>query len=353
MLNIVSRSVYQIHPTGPKKVVDNLIKGLKELGVPYVLNKHPFDCAFTWIHDDPSAIQYLFENNASIGNTQFIFGPNTFYTPEEIIWQKEFSGKESESPLQKGTYIMPSEWVMTYWRKHGFATPAAIWPVGVDTEFFKPDTDDTTAKRSNKVLVYTKRRDEQDVKAITDFLEAEKVTYSLFSYGSYSEEELIEAGKTSKFGIIIGSSESQGLAIQELLSLNLPLVVFDIEYLNQTSYIQTGEELNNDPASSVPFWSPECGLIAKTPGDMQKIIFEMIHADNLNERFSPREFIIQNFSLKKQAGGFLQIMKYPLPSASNEQETSQMRNWKNRTWYRPILALKYGIKYLLFVSSGI
>ncbi len=30
MLNIISRSVYQLNPTGPKKVVSNLIAGLKQ-----------------------------------------------------------------------------------------------------------------------------------------------------------------------------------------------------------------------------------------------------------------------------------------------------------------------------------
>ncbi len=351
MLNIISRSVYQKHPAGPKKVVDNLIKGLEEIGVSYVLNKNPLDCPYTWIHDDPDAIQYLFENIGTENSTKFIFGPNIFYTPEEIIWGKENKESKSSNPLEQGTYIMPSDWVMKYWRKHGYLAPGAVWPVGVDTEFFKPET----SIQSDKVLVYTKQRDQKDVKAITNFLDAEKISYSIFSYGSYTEKELIEAGRTSKLGIIIASSESQGLAIQELLSLNLPLAVFDIEYLSQKSFEESANTdsstLERESATSVPYFSSKCGLVAKNPKDMKKIILEMMSIPNLNERFSPREFIIQNLSLRKQATDFLNIMKYPIPETCGNfsaRQAKNIRNWKNRTWYRPFLAVKYAVKYLEF-----
>ena len=56
MINIISKSYLSRNVSGPKKVVDNLIKGLNILGYPYVVNKRLDACQRLWIHDDTVAL---------------------------------------------------------------------------------------------------------------------------------------------------------------------------------------------------------------------------------------------------------------------------------------------------------
>jgi len=56
MINIISKAYLSKNATGPKKVVDNLIKGLDILGYPYVINKRLDACQRLWIHDDTAAL---------------------------------------------------------------------------------------------------------------------------------------------------------------------------------------------------------------------------------------------------------------------------------------------------------
>lgn len=388
MLNIISQSIYQLNPSGPRKVVRNLIKGLREAGVDYVINKNPLDCKYNWIHDDPQAIAYLlkkFESGIphqdrieSSGTRKNIFGPNIFFSPANIesLTKPGFDMTNLEkSPLAHGSYIMPSTWVSDFWKKHGYTAPTAIWPVGVDTEFFTPQTDAAPQIASlEKVLVYTKGRSQSDILAITDFLDEQKISYSLFSYGSYSEKDLMEEAQYARFGIIIGSSESQGLAIEELMSLNLPLAVFDITYLNQASCAdKSGKDGSKDLATTIPYFDERCGLVAKDVEGMKKIILEMDEYENPRTEFKPREFILQNLTLEKQTIEFLKIMNYPIDAWAKENPTDRsldnssgeqsdhstaekiapafgkrqkIRNWRNRTWYYPVLKAKFILKYL-------
>ncbi len=382
MLNIISRSIYQKHPSGPKKLIDNLLKGFDQLGVPYALNKNPLDCQHTWIHDDPDAIVYICKNKVPEGS-ELIFGPNIFFQPEQIyskVGDIESGGGNKNgsvrgnggnfdignSNLLKGKYIMPADWVANYWRKHGYTAPSVIWPVGIDTEYFSPSihrvVSDELGKsdQSDTILLYTKGRAQEDIQIIIDFLNSKQIKFLHIVYGKHSEPELMSAGANCKFGIIIDSSESQGIAIQELMSLNLPLVIFDIEYLNQKSYTESKQDNSNrdssgdrDRATSVPYFDSRCGIIAKSPEEVKAAISEMLSStkDNLNSKYSPRKFIEENLSLKKQALEFLKNIEYPLQNSGQalpDKNINSVRNWKNRTWYKPFLLAKFFFKYLKF-----
>ena len=56
-----------------------------------------------------------------------------------------------------------------------------------------------------------------------------------------------------KYCVIIDNTESQGIAIQEMMAVNKPLFVWD-----QTVWDHMGQEYAV-PATSVPYWSDECG----------------------------------------------------------------------------------------------
>lgn len=233
MLNIISRSIYQFNPTGPKKVVQNLILGLKKLKVPFVVNKSPLCTDITLIHDDISALAYLqkqFKENKINPNIfahkTVLIGPNIAFDPAEL--ERLIPGilTDEASVLKFTKLICPSEWVRDFWIHRGYKTDILIWPVGVDTEQFNPQNiritpliDSSTIKKD--ILVYTKGRDQADIESVVELLTEQGFTFTVLAYGEYTEKELIKHALTHSVGLIITSSESQGLALEELMALNL------------------------------------------------------------------------------------------------------------------------------------
>ena len=51
--------------------------------------------------------------------------------------------------------------------------------------------------------------------------------YVVLNYGSYTELDLLSAGEQSLFAILNTSTESQGIAYQEILSMGVPCYVID------------------------------------------------------------------------------------------------------------------------------
>lgn len=347
MINIISRSIYQLHHSGPRKVVDNTIKGLELLGIPYSINRNPLDCKFNWIHDDKRAISYLFKNISNIkSDSKFVFGPNIYYKPEEIV--KEF-GNLNDSPLVKGSYLMPSEWVINFWINHGYTLPIVNWPAGIDTDLFKPIESDTAEK--NKVLLYTKNRSNTDIEEIINFLNDNNIEFINFGYGKYREAKLSDAINQCKFAIIIVSSESQGIAIEEIMSMNIPLIVFDIEYLNQHSYLDSryfaGNTINREPATSVPYFDNSCGIKSQSIADIKKSILDFKNTIDLKAKYKPRDYILSNLNLKKQAEALITALSYKIESNINtETPKNSPKTWINSTWLRPLIIAKSLFRYL-------
>ena len=80
-------------------------------------------------------------------------------------------------------------------------------------------------KRINKCLVYFKKRPAEELKLVESFLNSKEIKYEIFEYGKYSNKKLKLSAKEFSFGITVSSTESQGFAIQEIMSCNLPLLV--------------------------------------------------------------------------------------------------------------------------------
>ena len=107
MLNIISRSIVSQHNRGPRKVVLNLIKGLDEIGYPYVVNHALNATDQLWIHDDPTALSEALNLN---NETKILVGPNVFTLPAEL-------------PIIETTrnilWLHPALWVKNFWETFG------------------------------------------------------------------------------------------------------------------------------------------------------------------------------------------------------------------------------------------
>lgn len=284
MINIISRAVVSSRTSGPKKVVDNLIKGLDRIGYPYVVNAALDACPRIWIHDDPVALE-------RISSTQDVFplvGPNLYVLPSDI---------PPGLDLSKTLYLHPSPWVTDLWKQQGFTgAPLAAWPVGIDTDAF-------TASSAEKehVLIYFKKRAPEELTYAEALMKERTIPYQVVQYGKYQESEYRALLAKARYVLWIGCPESQGLGLEEALASDVPVLAWDSrgswDAERYPGYAAAG-------ATSVPYFDERCGLIIERKEELAEAIARM---EEMRASFSPRAFILENLSLEKQALAFVDL----------------------------------------------
>jgi len=147
-------------------------------------------------------------------------------------------------------------------------------------------------------LVYYKRRDEASLSKVRELLADRHITYNLMEYGQYSQNALEILAPESDFCFVLNGTESQGIAIQEIMSYNTPMFVWDIK-----SWEDQGPEWSV-PATSIPYWSPDCGEWFVNPDDME-FTFNQFYS-RIGE-YNPRKYIEDNLSYKKSVEKLLEI----------------------------------------------
>jgi hypothetical protein len=193
-------------------------------------------------------------------------------------------------------YNSLSEWVVDLWEKFlpNKNFPIITIPYPVNVELFKP----SNQNNKNVIIIYIKNRVPSDYEFIIEYVNetyGNNYKIMIFNYrNTYKQDNFIEALSNAYFCIWIGTHESQGFALQETLSMNVPILVFNVHAMSQ----EQGQE--NDPsyrfnATSIPYWSDKCGeyFITKEEFYSTLLIFLSKIKDNY---YSPRKFILDNLS---------------------------------------------------------
>ena len=239
------------------------------------INLNNFDCVYS-----PS----MPINVNKYPNTKFIFGPHFSVFP--VTQQMNIiRGKNS-------VYIQPSEWVVKLWETNPVCSNIKLrhLPFGVDTDKFndiKPISD------RDRVFIYYKSRNPDELKLLCNFLKNRNVSYVIFSYNNrYNEDDYIKYLQNSRYGIWLGRHESQGFALEEALSCNVPLLVWDVKSMNQ----EYGQSYDNIPGTAIPYWDSRCGESFYTINELENSF--NIFVSNLDS-YKPREYVMENLSFKK------------------------------------------------------
>ncbi|NCS98922.1 glycosyltransferase family 4 protein [Candidatus Parcubacteria bacterium] len=332
MLNIISKSYVSNKISGPKKVVDNLIKGLEKINYPYCINKSLDSTSQLWIHDDKKALK-----KASELNIKAVVGPNLYITPREI---------PKELNLDNVVYIHPSKWAMDFWKDFGFdRCKLDYWPTGIDTDFFKERDKDN----ANEVLVYFKERYPEELDYVEKILEEKNIKYEIIHYGNYKEKDYIDKLNKTKYIIWVGRQESQGIALQEAMSMNIPILVWDVKnighWVNSKKHkIFNKDELSYENTSSAYFFNEDCGIKTKIKTEIPEKINYM---ESEWKSFSPRKFIIDNLNLEKQAKELLLLYQKYFNIFFEDGSAESSKNTKKWENDKIIFKLKTKIKDLI------
>ena len=124
------------------------------------------------------------------------------------------------------------------------------------------------------------------------------LSYRMVEYGGYSEEGFKQLVNSAKFCFLINGTESQGIAVQEIMSMGVPIIAWDIkEWLDQG-------EAYRVPATSIPYWDERCGEVFFSKDELEET-FSKFYA-TINE-YDPKSFIRDNLSFSKTVEQLMEI----------------------------------------------
>ena len=209
-------------------------------------------------------------------------------------------------------FLQHSDWVLDL-VKSANIYPSGIfdlWPAGIDTDRWAPITSVPGHETEVEILIYDKTPrggaafDTDLVQPIREYLRANKHSYTEIRYGQYSTEEYRAKLRRAKAMIFLSAHESQGLAYQECLSCNVPVIAWDQGFWLDTARHKYGR--SNVPATSVPFFDERCGSRFRDFGGFAAE-FDPFLERALSGAFRPREFILENLTIEKSTRRMLEI----------------------------------------------
>ena len=168
-------------------------------------------------------------------------------------------------------------------------------PFAVDTNHFKPINN---IDKEFDCIVYVKRRSNELVNNTIMLLDQKGLQYKIFKYGSYNEQDYMNTLHRSKFMITLDAHESQGFALGEAMSSGVPLLVMDAQsmYDEMDNGITAAYEYLRPKklaATSVPYWSDECGIKITEQIELSTAIDRMM---TTYKDFTPRDYIVRTLS---------------------------------------------------------
>ena len=337
MLNIISRSIVEGGINGPQKVVANLIKGLDLLGYPYCLNKELSATSQLWIHDDPIALREAGKRKLSA-----IVGPNIYILPRNI---------PASINLSKFVYVFPSKWSADFWKDFGFdRCRQDYWPTGVDAAEFpeRPQPDDGI------VLLYFKQRYSEELEFTKSILTAAGLKFETIIYGAYDQKNYLELLQKTKYIIWLGRQESQGIALEEALAMNVPILVWDVQNIGhwiptrKESKIFNAAEAAYPQATAAYYFDERCGFKTKEKSAIENLVKTM---EAQWRNFEPREYVLEKLSLAGQARAMIDFFEkyFGVTFESGKNESIKTgRKWRNDRWYfKASMYLKARIKKVI------
>ena len=242
-------SVYVLHKQrGPDAVRDSLILGLKELDIKFVLDpKQPREV--TVVLSGIEALRQSVTAKHSGQIKKLVAGPNIVMHPYHA---KRIICNEAIDAV-----LVPSKWVADFWAQEApeLRSKLVVWPAGVTTA--------VASTRNGPPIIYDKLGNSALLAEIKKVTSSETI---VFTYGSFSKQQYLQALAKAPYLIYLAKSESQGLALQEAWAHDVPTIV------NESHYWRNGELSWESDQINAPYLTTETGLIFKKVADLPVLI---------------------------------------------------------------------------------
>lgn len=206
--------------SGHHAVTSGLLRGLNQLERSYLYNRLPGrdqQPRAIGVLAGTATLSWANEQLESWPGTGLYVGPNVFVAPRAFRDQLL-------SPQLAGV-VVPSDWVARVYEEQipelrGKLMP---WAAGVDTKVWSPGGMRNQGAR--RCLIYSKGADPSDVELCADDCRKLGWSVNLIQYGRYTPRSYLSKLRCSDVMVVLGGSESQGLALFEAWSVNVPTLV--------------------------------------------------------------------------------------------------------------------------------
>jgi glycosyltransferase involved in cell wall biosynthesis len=224
-----------------------------------------------------------------------IFGPGDYGLPDSAALL-------SQDPRVR-RLIQPCKWAADLYRS-SCGDKILVWPVGIDTARW---SDTAHERKEIDVLVYDKIRwdREREVPRVLnrtlEHLRRNGHSYAVLRYGEHYHGKFANLLRRSRSLLFLCEHETQGLACQQAMACNVPVLAWDEGKLVDPILMRfAASDLR---VSSVPYFDASCGerfVLANF-----EITFAMFWSKLA--RYRPREFILDNLSLSKSGRAYLSV----------------------------------------------
>lgn len=287
-------------PGGLAKVTTNLCLGLDRIGQPYVLHARPDlpagDPVVGILHGPLDQVKKVATAR------RCVTGVGVLDFPDQ--WPTLFQDTRAVFHLQA------CKWAADYYRPY-FGDRVRIWPVGIETERHLPRPQ--VAKEFD-FLVYHKLRwpaelPEPDLRErVLARLRERGHTYFEIGYGRYPkgrENAFHELLARSRAMLFLCENETQGIAYNEALSMDVPLLAWNPgRWLDPNRH---AHGLSDCPASTIPYWDERCGeqftRLAELDGALDRFLVRL-----RSGRYHPRDYVLEHLTLEKCARRYLDLL---------------------------------------------
>lgn len=283
-------------PGGVAMVALNLLKGLDKLKIPYRLND------YRYIKNNPDEVACI------IGKPHLLFDKKWI---NPIVFGAGIYSHPIDHPNLLINYpnvqrvLVPGVWMRKMFEPY-YGAKVLAWPTGIDTDEWKPSTN----IKNIDFLIYDKVRWEHDryendlISPIIDTLNHKKLSHLYIRYGNYTPAELKDKVSKCRAVIFLCEHETQGLAYQQILATNTPVLAWDRGgYWQDPAYYPS--KVKYGPVTSVPYWDEKCGSKFTGADDFAKNLDGFL--DQVNS-FSPRDYILEHLTLEKCAQEYFNIV---------------------------------------------
>ncbi|GAC1424279.1 MAG: hypothetical protein NVSMB5_18250 [Candidatus Velthaea sp.] len=194
-----------------------------------------------------------------------------------------------------------------------------LWFGGIDLDEW---LDTKHMSKDIDFLVYDKIRWNRDtlIPGLRDPLleELSRRGYSveIVRYGAYTHETYKKLLERSKALLFICEHETQGMAYQEAMASNVPVLAWDQGFWLDPNRPQWEPE--PVPASSVPYFSPECGERFTGVADFSAALTTFVER---RDTYEPRAWVERNLSFRESAELYMRAYR----AASAPRATVQPR----------------------------
>jgi glycosyltransferase involved in cell wall biosynthesis len=205
--------------------------------------------------------------------------------------------------------IQPCDWAADLYRRE-CGSKMMVWPVGIDTEMWE---DMHGLPKDLDVVIYDKIRWDRETEVprvldrIKQGLRSAGLSFETIRYGHHHLSQFSGLLRRARAMVFVCEHETQGLACQEAMACNVPVLAWDEGVL-----VDPWQKKFAAPdlrVSSVPYFDGRCGE------RFQIADFEAVLAKFWSrlDSYQPRRFVEEELSLAQSAQSYLAAYGALLP----------------------------------------